>query len=109
QAITGAERIVRARNLTPVLTLYYNPGCSEDSAHDMFNWAQQQLSPQFRSSLPLVLLSYYPDQCENLWPDQKMWEQTFDRVGSLFPHAFLGIGEIGISHGVGTAAAKVNL
>jgi hypothetical protein len=109
QAITGAEQIVRAQNLTPVLTLYYNPQCADDPAHEMFTWVEQQLSSDFRDGQPYVLLSYYPDQCGNRWPDAATWQSTFDRVGTLFPHALVGIGEVGISDDHASAADKVNL
>ena len=108
-AVTGADLIVRQRGLTSVLTLYYNPNCAQDAGHDMFTWARDQLTPEFRESLPYVLLSYYPDECNGFWPDRASWQQTFDRVGDLFPNAEVGIGEVGISDDTGSTADKVDL
>jgi len=36
------------------------------------------------------------------------WQETLDRVGELFPTPQLGIGEVGISDGAGTAADTEN-
>lgn len=109
KAISGADQIVRAKGLTSVLTLYYNPQCADDATHEMFNWAEQQLTPSFRNSLPYVLLSYYPSQCNNYWPDAATWQRTFSKVSTLFAQAKLGIGEVGISDDSGSVAAKADL
>ena len=84
-AITGADQIVRERGLTSVLTLYYNPHCADDAGHDMFAWAEQQLTSNFRNSLPYGTAELLPGSVQWLLAGHRHLEQTFADGGHTFP------------------------
>jgi hypothetical protein len=90
--MTRAYDLVKARGLTTELTLYYNAGCYEKQANEMFAWAESNIPPRMKVGLDYVLVSYYEDDCENLQPK---WQAVFDRLGDMFPNSKIGMGEVG--------------
>jgi hypothetical protein len=48
------------------------------------------------------LVSYYPYDCENYFPNAAEWQSVFEQLAVIFPKALLGIGESG-SPRTGTA------
>jgi hypothetical protein len=107
--ITDAYESVTAVGGATALTLYYNPDCWTKSSHEMFTWAQANIPPQIKAGIDDVLISYYPDDCNNFWPTQEGWQSVFDQLHAMFPNAKLGFGESGISTDKGSPAAKAAL
>jgi len=89
---------VEARGGMTALTLYANMTCAEEPEHELFAWVATWLDDGVRARPDYVLLSWWPDDC----PGTPDWPATFDRLGRLFPHAKLGLGE----NGIAAAAAK---
>jgi len=107
--ITDAYDSVTAVGGTTALTLYYNPNCWTKRSHEMFTWAQANIPSSIKAGVDEVLISYYPDDCNDFWPTQAGWQSVFDQLHAMFPNARLGFGESGISTDRGSAAAKAAL
>jgi hypothetical protein len=99
--MTGAYNIVQAQNKATALTLYYNQGCWEKPANEMFRWAEANIPAYMKQGLDYVFVSYYEEDCENLQPD---WQPVFERLHRMFPHARIGFGEVGTSRKLRKAA-----
>jgi hypothetical protein len=82
---------VKSRGYRTALTLHYDENCWVSSG-GIFDWAETQLSATLREGLDYLLVSYYEEDCNYLKPD---WESVFNRLGQIFPNAYLGFGEIG--------------
>ncbi len=91
----AAYGVIQQHGGRTALTLYYNEGCAEDPSRAMFGWAERNLPPHLREGLDYVFISYYEDDCKIAPPD---WNAVFERLGTLFPHAALGFGEVGTRH-----------
>jgi hypothetical protein len=98
--MSGAYDLVKARNKTTELTLYYNQDCWENPANEMFTWAQANVPARMKTGLDYVLVSFYDEDCPGVYPN---WNQTFQQLGNLFPNSKIGFGEVGSS---GTTAQK---
>jgi hypothetical protein len=48
-----------------------------------------------RKNVNYVLISWYPDQCNNITPD---WPAIFEKLASIFPNAYVGFGELGTAN-----------
>jgi hypothetical protein len=91
---------------------------TEHGGNDMFTWIynnfQLWLPPDQRSSesekirlgLNYVLVSWYPDQCNNIKPD---WTSIFSTLASIFPNSKVGFGELGTAEPEGGSLYEVNL
>ena len=90
--MSGAYDLARGQSRTTALTLYYNAGCFERAANEMFTWAQANVPARMKTGLDYVLVSYYEDDCNGLQPD---WQSVFQRLGAMFPNSKLGFGEVG--------------
>ncbi|HFC53832.1 MAG TPA: hypothetical protein ENJ43_05315 [Gammaproteobacteria bacterium] len=90
-----AFELVRERGGKSALTLYYNEGCWEDPAAEMFRWAGANIPEEMKIGLDYVLVSYYEDDCYGLQPD---WPKVFGRLGEMFPNSKLGFGEVGTKY-----------
>lgn len=90
--MTGAYNIVKSQNKTAALTLYYNAGCYDRAANEMFKWAGTNVPAYMKTGLDYVLISYYEDDCNGLKPN---WQQVFDKLRAMFPNAKIGFGEVG--------------
>jgi hypothetical protein len=90
--ITRAYDLIAAAEKRSALTLYYNDGCYEQPANEMFTWASANLPDRVRLGLTYVFISYYEDDCEGLQPD---WSTVFPRLAALFPNSKVGFGEAG--------------
>jgi len=100
--MTYAYDAAKARGFTTALTLYYNQECWSNPANEMFRWAGSNVPSRMRQGLDYVLISYYEDDCNGLRPD---WQPVFNRLGTMFPNARIGFGEIG-THGTQTEEEK---
>ena len=97
--IEGAYAAVKDRGRTAALNLYYNKSCLYNKPeHEMFTWAQANISEEMRNGLDYVFFSYYEDDCENVIHTQEEWQEVFDTLHALFPSAKLGFGEVGTIH-----------
>lgn len=92
EKVSGAYDKVKAAGKKTALTLYYNQGCWERADHEMFTWVGANIPARMKQGLDYVLVSYYEDDCNGLQPD---WNAVFERLGTMFPTAKLGIGESG--------------
>ncbi len=90
--ISDAYDQVKTLGKKAALTLYYNAGCVADPAFEMFTWAGKHLPDRMKQGLDYVFVSYYEDDCNDLQPD---WPAVIRRLGEMFPHSKLGIGECG--------------
>ncbi|WP_407988087.1 hypothetical protein [Kitasatospora sp. CMC57] len=88
------QQVVAAGGRT-ALTLYYNPNCSGDPAHQMLPWTRANVPQEIRNGLDYVLVSYYEDDCNGYRPPLDEWNAVFTELTALFPHARVGFGENG--------------
>lgn len=105
----AACRVATAAGKPTALTLYYNPGCAENHAHEMFVWARRQLPRALRLGPTYVLISYYPSACHDFWPSPTRWQRVFDRLHAMFPHSRLGFGEAGTTRRSDTQVQRAAL
>jgi hypothetical protein len=75
----------------------------------MFTWAQAHIPAAMKDGLDYVLISYYPDECNDYWPSEAGWQSVFDQLHAMFPRAALGFGESGISNDRGSPTTKAAL
>jgi|GEM_PF-995125 len=126
QQALAAFNVVSAQNAATALTFFYEGepsdpyNCIDTSGggNDMFTWINQkfQLSlpayqrdpanEKFRLGLNYVLISWYPDQCNNIQPN---WTQIYAQLAQIFPNAKVGFGEVGTANPQGGSAYEVNL
>lgn len=126
QQALAAYNVVSAKNAATALTFFYEGepsdpnNCIDTSGdgNDMFTWINQkfQLSlpadqrdpanEKFRLGLSYVLISWYPDQCNNIQPN---WTQIYAQLAQIFPNSKVGFGEIGTANPQGGSAYEVNL
>ena len=90
--MVGAYDYVKSKGKIAELTLYYNKGCGEPEANEMFTWAEANIPDRMRQGLDYVLVSYYEDDCHGLQPD---WPAVFQRLAAMFPNSKIGMGECG--------------
>jgi hypothetical protein len=79
-------------------TVYYNNTC-EDAHGPMFDWIQTYVADRVKQGTDLATISYYSQDCNGREPALPEWQQTFDRLASIFPNAKVGFGEIGLKSG----------
>ena len=124
--IETAYDVVSAAGGATAITLFYegeptdryNCISTDNGGNDMFTWINQnfqtQLSPtsrnpeteKIRLGVNYVLVSWYPDQCNNLQPN---WSDIYARLAAIFPNSKLGFGEIGTANPQGGSQYEVNL
>jgi hypothetical protein len=90
--MSGAYDLVKSQGKTAELTLYYNKGCFDKPANEMFAWAKANIPERMKTGLDYVLVSYYEDDCNGLQPD---WPAVFKQLATLFPNSKIGFGEVG--------------
>jgi hypothetical protein len=101
-----ADDAVRAIGGRTMVTVYYNPGCFDRRANELFTWLAAHRLP---AALDYVTISYYPSDCYGYWPSQAGWQRVFDRLHARFPRALLGFGEAGTSSRHATQARRIAL
>ena len=105
-----AFEVMHASGARTAFTFFYEgepndpQNCIDGAGHDMFTWIQSKfqlnLPPgqrdpageAFRLGLDQVLISWYPQGCNNLQPD---WTSIFTELARIFPNSKVGFGEIG--------------
>ena len=105
-AVTNPTNLTSRSKLT-ALTFFYegepndpnNCIATGNGGNDMFTWIKTnfQTTPtieteKIRKGLQYVLISWYPDQCNNIKPG---WPPIFEKLASIFPNAYVGFGELG--------------
>jgi len=109
--LTDAYDDVSAAGGRSALTLFYNVGCGDGPRElDPVAFSQRYVPAPVRSGLDYVFLSYYEGDCNGIRPSAASWIAYFAQLHSLYPHALLGFGEIGMdqpatSATLGTAAS----
>ena len=93
--MNAAYEVIKGKNKTAALTLYYNEGCWEKKSNEMFTWARKNVSADMKQGLDYVFISYYEDDCNDLQPD---WPQVFKELADLFPKSKIGFGEVGTKY-----------
>ena len=88
----AAYDYVKSQGKITELTLYYNKGCGEPAANEMFAWAEANIPDRMKLGLDYVLISYYEDDCHGLQPD---WPPIFQQLAKMFPNSKIGFGECG--------------
>jgi hypothetical protein len=102
--LTEAYDDVAAAGKRTALTLYYNIGCGDGPKElDPIAFSQKYVPAAVRTGLDYVLLSYYEGDCERIRPSVTTWTAYFARLHTLYPHAQLGFGEIGMDTPATTA------
>lgn len=95
--LTEAYRAVAARHYRTAMTLFYDAGCGNGSQElDPIAFTRKYVPATVREGLNYVLLSYFEDYCHGIRPSVAQWTSYFKRLHSLYPHARLGFGEIGL-------------
>jgi hypothetical protein len=115
---------LNAKSLPTALTFFYmgepnDPNnCIDSPGNDVFSWittqfqlnlvpsARNQAREKMRLGLDQVLLSWYPQGCNNIQPD---WTTVFNRLAVMFPNSKLGFGEIGTANAQGGSTYEANL
>ena len=83
------------------LTLDYNLGCGDGAAElDPIAFTRKFVPPKVRNGLTYVFLSYYEGDCNSVRPSAGTWIAYFKALHTLYPHARLGFGEIGMNNPV---------
>jgi hypothetical protein len=105
-AVTNPNNLTARSKLT-ALTFFYegepndpnNCIATSNGGNDMFTWIKTnfQTSPtaeteKIRKGLNYVLISWYPDLCNNIQP---IWPAIYEKLAAIFPNAYLGFGELG--------------
>jgi hypothetical protein len=109
---TGAAKIEEAyRDVTKAggkatLTLYaneYGPDHCGDGAAELtpVQYSQRYVPKAVRDGLTDVFESYYPTECGSSFPTDAQVASEMRSLHSLYPHAHLGFGEVGLPHQVG--------
>jgi len=99
--LVTAYRDVAGAGKPTALTLYYNIGCGDGPAElDPVAFTRRYVPRAVRDGLDYVLLSYYEDSCGGMRPSAATWAAYFQTLHSLYPHAKLGFGEIGMTNPV---------
>lgn len=124
--IEAAYDVVSAAQGRTAITFFYegetldpnNCIAADHGGNDMFTWItdnfQLNLPPAQRSAeaeklrlgVNYVLVSWYPDQCNNIQPD---WAVIFSHLASIFPNSSVGFGELGTANPEGGSQYEVNL
>ncbi len=99
--IDEAYRDVAATGGKTALTLYaneYGPDHCGDGDAELtpVQYAQQYVPRSVRDGLTDVFESYYPTQCGNTYPTDAQAAAEMRSLHSLFPHARVGFGEVGL-------------
>jgi hypothetical protein len=109
---TGAAKVVEAyRDVTnaggkTALTLFaneYGPDHCGDGATEPtpVQYSEQYVPKAVRDGLTDVFESYYPTECGNSFPTNAQVASEMRSLHSLYPHAHLGFGEVGLPRRVG--------
>ncbi|MFL5814494.1 MAG: hypothetical protein ACJ763_13030 [Bdellovibrionia bacterium] len=124
--IEAAYDAVSAAKGTSAITFFYEGEPSDpknciataNGGNDMFTWIknnfQLNLSPSQRSAesekvrlgTQYILVSWYPDQCNNIQPN---WTSVFTQLAAIFPNSKVGFGEIGAVKAQGGSTYEVKL
>ncbi len=97
--LTVAYRVVSALGRRTALTLYYNRGCDDGAAElDPIAFTRKFVPRNVRNGLTYVFLSYYEGDCHGIRPTARTWTAYFKALHTLYPHARLGFGEIGMNN-----------
>jgi len=99
----AAYDYVKSKGKITELTLYYNQGCGEPDANEMFNWAEANIPDRMRQGLDYVLISYYEDDCHGRQPE---WPAVFEKLSKMFPNSRIGFGECGAQKRKATSEVK---
>jgi hypothetical protein len=92
-----AYRDVSALGRRTALTLYDNLGCGDGAAElDPIAFTRKFVPWKVRNGLSYVFLSYYEADCNSVRPSAGSWTAYFKALHTLYPHARLGFGVIGL-------------
>ena len=96
--LANAYQQVSAAGGRTALTLYYNVGCHDGAAElSPLAFSRRYVPRVVRRGLGYVFLSYYEDDCNGRRPTAAIWTAYFRKLHTLYPHALLGFGEIGMN------------
>jgi hypothetical protein len=101
ERLTEAYDDVAAAGGRTALTLYANnfgPENCGDGTSELtpLQFTQQYVPARVAEGLDYVLLSYYPTQCGGREPSSLEVALAFEALHTLYPHAKLGFGEVGL-------------
>jgi hypothetical protein len=92
-----AYQDVTARHGRTALTLHYDAECGNGPAElDPITFTRKFVPRKVRNGLTYVFLSYYEGNCNSIRPSARTWTAYFKALHTLYPHARLGFGEIGM-------------
>lgn len=87
QSIAAAYDLAHARGFITALTLYREAG--ESPPNEMFRWVSDNLPARVQTGVDYALVSYYDNDLSI------NWKPIFGRLGTTFPQANVGFGEMG--------------
>jgi hypothetical protein len=104
--VDEAYRDVAKTGGKTALTLYaneYGPDHCGDGAAELtpVQYSERYVPTAVRDGLTDVFESYYPTQCGNSFPTRAQVASEMRSLHTLYPHAHLGFGEMGLPHRVG--------
>jgi hypothetical protein len=108
-AVTNPSNPTPRSQLTALIFFYEGEPSDPDNCiatnnggNDMFTWIKTNFlanptveTEKIRTGLNYVLISWYPEQCNNIKPS---WPAIFEKLASIFPKASVGFGEIGTAN-----------
>ena len=99
--LTAAYDAITVAGGATALTLYANdfgPNHCGDGRAELtpLQFARRWVRPRVARGLRFVLLSYYPTQCGGREPSARAVAARLEALRTVFPHAALGFGEVGL-------------
>lgn len=124
--IEAAYDVITAAKGATAITFFYegepsdpaNCIATNNGGNDMFTWINNNFqlnlpvsqrsaeSEKIRLGAQYILISWYPEQCNNLQPD---WTTIYNKLATIFPNSKLGFGEIGTAKPEGGSNYEINL
>lgn len=87
--------VVHAAHKKTMITLHYNNAACADKNGDWLKWTKRHISTKIKLGVDLVAVSIYGKDCEGFEPAEKEIQAFTEKLGVMFPHANIGIGEFG--------------
>jgi hypothetical protein len=107
--LATAYRLVSAAHRISALTLYaneYAPNHCGDGQGELtpVEFTERYVPPSVRDGVRYVFESYYPTECANSLPSAASVTAEMEQLHTLYPHAELGFGEIGLPNAATTSS-----
>lgn len=93
--LDAAYDVIKAAGKKVVVTPYWNTQDCKDSNGYWLDWIKKNVSSKVKAGADYVLVSVYGGDCDGAEPTLADISAFYLTLGTLFPNALLGIGEMG--------------